>query len=58
MALQNENGFTAWFREQLKYVNTDPLIAALSRQRDLVVHRSMPVPQSSGTVGTTEGRGA
>ncbi len=57
MAMQNEDGFTEWFREQCNQLNSDPLIAVLSKQRDLVVHRSMLVPQSSGTVGITEGRG-
>lgn len=57
MAMQNEYGFPAWFREQRDQLNADPLIAALSKQRDLVVHRSMLVPRSSGTVGITEGRG-
>lgn len=57
MAMQNEEGFPGWFREQRKELNSDPLIAALSKQRDLVVHRSMLVPESSGTVGITEGRG-
>jgi hypothetical protein len=56
MATQNENGFPTWFRDQRKHLN-DPLIAALSRQRDIVVHRSMLAPQSSGTAGITEGRG-
>jgi hypothetical protein len=57
MAMQNEDAFTTWFREQRRQLKADPLIAALSKQRDLVVHRSMLVPQSSGTVGITEGRG-
>lgn len=57
IAMQNEAGFPAWFREPRDRLNADPLIAALSRQRDLVVHRSMLVPQSSGTIGITEGRG-
>lgn len=57
MAMQNEDGFTEWFHEQRLQLNSDPLIAVLSKQRDLVVHRHMLVPKSSGTVGITEGRG-
>lgn len=57
MALQNEAGFIDWFAEQRNLLNEDPLLKALSKQRDLVVHRSMLIPQSTGTVGTTEGRG-
>jgi hypothetical protein len=57
MAMQNEAGFPAWFREQRNQLGADPLIAALSKRRDLVVHRNMLVPQSRGTIGITEGRG-
>ena len=57
MAMHNEDGFVEWFREHREKLNSDPLIAVLSKQRDLIVHRSMLVPQSSGTVGITEGRG-
>ena len=57
MAMQNEDGFSEWFRGQRKQLNSDPLIAVLSKQRDLIVHSRMLVPQSSGTVGITEGRG-
>ena len=57
MAMQNEDGFTEWFRERNKQLTSDPLISVLSKQRDLVVHRDMLLPQSSGTVGITEGRG-
>ncbi len=56
-AMQDQEGFKAWFREQRNQLNSDPLIAALSKKRNLVVHRSMLVPQSKGTVGITEGRG-
>lgn len=57
MAMQNEDGFSAWFREQRKQLSADPLIATLFKHRDLVVHRSMLVPRSHGSVGITEGRG-
>ena len=57
MELQNEKGFPAWFREHRDCLYADPLITALAKQRDLVVHRSMLVPDSHGFVGITEGRG-
>jgi len=57
MDLQNEEGFTAWFKEERAQLKADPLIAALSKQRDLIVHRSMLWPESWGTIGITEGRG-
>lgn len=57
MALQNEADFVDWFAEQRTVLHEDPLLKALSKQRDLVVHRSMLIPQSTGTVGITEGRG-
>jgi hypothetical protein len=57
MELQNELGFTDWFREQRHQLTRDPLIAHLSKQRDIVVHRDMLVPPSSCAVGVTELRG-
>lgn len=57
MAMQNEHGFKEWYKDHKRQLRTDPLIAALSKHRDLVVHRSMLVPESNGTVGITEGRG-
>ena len=57
MAMQNEDSFTAWFSEQREQLNSDPLIAVLFKQRNFIVHRNMLVPQSSGMVGITEGRG-
>jgi hypothetical protein len=57
MAMQNEDGFTAWFRERRTELRADPLIDVLSEKRDFVVHQSMLIPESSGVVGITEGRG-
>lgn len=57
MAIQNDKDLVAWFRKQRDILRKDPLIDVLSRQRNLIVHSSMLVPQSSGTVGITEGRG-
>jgi hypothetical protein len=57
ISLQNEPGFTAWFRDHKVRLRQDPLIAALSKGRDLIVHRGMLVPNSPGFLGVTEGRG-
>lgn len=57
MELQDEPGFTAWFRDQKDVLNRNPLIAHLSKQRDIVVHRDMLVPNSRCSVGITELRG-
>ncbi len=51
MELQNETGFTPWYRDQRKQLNADPLINLLYKQRDIVVHQRMLVPQSGGWVG-------
>ena len=57
MELQNEDGFTDWFRDQKSRLNEDPLISYLSKQRDIVVHQRMLVPESRCSVGVTELRG-
>ena len=57
MALQNELGFPAWFHGQRGALKGDPLIQALFKGRDRVVHREMLVPMSHAAVGVTEGRG-
>lgn len=57
MALQNETGFSQWFKDERVKLREDPLIDALSKHRDFVVHRSMLLPKSSGWVGMAEGRG-
>ena len=57
MALQNEKDFTAWFRMQRKTLFDDPLMQALSKRRDQVVHREMLVPKSQADVGITELQG-
>jgi hypothetical protein len=54
MELQNEPGFIAWFRDRRDLRARDPLIAYLSKQRDIVVHRDMLVPNSRCSVGITE----
>lgn len=55
--LQNENGFTGWFTDQKRALNEDPMIAYLSKQRDVVVHQRMLIPDSHCAVGVTELRG-
>jgi hypothetical protein len=57
MELQNEPGFTPWFRERRDLLQQDELIAHLSKQRDIAVHQRMLVPNSECTVGITELRG-
>lgn len=57
MSLQNEQGFSAWFRPHREALRADPLIAALSGARDFVVHRGALIPKSWAYLGVTEGRG-
>jgi hypothetical protein len=56
-ALQNDKNWIDWYRPRADELRTDPLISTLSMKRDLVVHRDMLVPKSTGSVGTTELRG-
>jgi hypothetical protein len=51
MELQNEKGFKAWFKEHKTKLEEDPLLSVLAKQRDLVVHRGMLVPNSSVAIG-------
>lgn len=57
MALQNEEGFSAWYRPLAKQLTSDPLLLRLAKQRDFVVHQGMLLPESKGTIGITRGRG-
>lgn len=57
MELQNQPGFPKWFRHHRQGLSSDPLIHALSKGRDRVVHKSMLLPKSSAAIGITEGRG-
>lgn len=57
MELQNVEGFSQWFKEIRSCLYCDPLLQALSKQRDFIVHKGMLVPKSEGTLGITEGRG-
>ncbi len=57
MELHGQTGFTAWFRDQKRKLRSDPLLSALARRRDYVVHQGMLVPRSHGAIGLTDGRG-
>jgi len=57
MELQNVAEFPQWFKEVRNLLHSDPLLHALSKQRDFVVHKGMLVPKSEGILGITEGRG-
>lgn len=57
MGLQNYKGFSKWFANERDQLNADSLIRHFSNQRDVVVHRGMLIPNSSGSIGITEGRG-
>lgn len=57
MELQNEPGFSGWWRGQRARLRNDPLIGFLSKQRDIVVHQRMLIPDSQCAVGVTELRG-
>lgn len=51
MELQSVEGFTKWFRERKKITITDPLMSDLYKKRDIVVHKTMLVPNSQATLG-------
>ena len=57
MEMQNTLGFKKWYKEATREVYEDELLTYLFKQRDLVVHRSMLLPQSKALYGITEGCG-
>lgn len=57
MELQGYPGFKGWYATKRRALSDDPLLHALARHRDFIVHRGMLVPKSSAMVGVTEGRG-
>ena len=57
MELQNEKGFAKWYKNERTNLNNDPLMSALSKRRDIIVHKGMLVPNSKAMLGITEGRG-
>lgn len=57
MELQDQPGFKTWFRDKMRDLRNDPLIAHMAKQRDMVVHQRMLLPDSICSVGITELRG-
>lgn len=57
MELQGEPSFKTWFRDKMCELQNDPLIAYMAKQRDVVVHQRMLLPDSICSVGITELRG-
>lgn len=57
MELQNRDDYREHIRPILDDLKDDPLFSLLSKKRDFVVHRGMLEIHSSGSIGTTEGRG-
>lgn len=57
MELQNEEGFSDWFRPLRKEMESDPLIKSFAKMRDGIVHQKMLLPNSECNVGVTEFRG-
>ncbi|HKH46643.1 MAG TPA: hypothetical protein VKM72_18450 [Thermoanaerobaculia bacterium] len=57
MELQNEPGFSEWYRGEREVLRNDPLLHFLAKHRDFIVHRGMLLPNSSGAVGITKGNG-
>ena len=57
MELQEQPGFKTWFRDKMHDLRNDPLIAYMAKQRDIVVHQGMLLPDSTCSVGITELRG-
>lgn len=55
--LQNETNFRKWYRLKRDQLNNDALLKALSKHRDLIVHKGMLIPNSHAQIGITEGRG-
>jgi hypothetical protein len=57
MELQRAPKFSNWFRDRRDQLNRDRLILYLSKQRDIIVHQRMLLPNSECVVGLTELRG-
>lgn len=57
METQGDKSLRKLVAEKKDALSKDPLIAFLYKQRDIVVHREMLKPASSGSVGFTRGRG-
>lgn len=57
MELQGRTDYRAEIKPKIEDLKMDPLFSLLSAKRDYVVHRGMLEVQSTGFIGTTEGRG-
>lgn len=57
MEVQQDKDLVKMVSSKKEALFNDPLIKFLYKQRDLIVHKSMLMPASKGTVGFTRGRG-
>lgn len=57
MELQNNKEISQWLKKEIQHLLENELISTLHKHRDLVVHKSMLLPASKGTVGFTRGKG-
>ena len=57
MELQNRNDYDTIIKPKLETLERDPLFSLLSIKRNYIVHKGMLDIHSSGTIGTTEGKG-
>lgn len=57
MELQNHPQYRSSIKATIDKLYSDPLFSLLSRKRDFIVHHGVLQLHSSGSVGTTEGRG-
>jgi hypothetical protein len=58
MHMQNQPGFSAWFRPHKQELERDPLFKLFSEHRDFVVHRGTLIPKSTVQVGVLKAGGA
>jgi hypothetical protein len=57
MELQNHITYKSTLRPIISLIDKDDLLALLRKKRNFIVHRGMLEMLSTGSVGTTEGRG-
>lgn len=57
MELQHHKEAAAWLKSHREELSSDGLLSFLYKQRDIVVHKRMLKPASSGIVGFTRGKG-
>src|SRR5690625_1888961 len=57
MEVQGDKNLSKLVADKKSELSNDPLIGFLYKQRDVVVHKSMLKPASSGSVGFTRSRG-